>query len=167
MVEPSSLKDSDDSNDKSEKIDTPKKASIFEKWKNSDAGRLNSPKPTTSSEETGQEASMNNMNLFLEFERFFSSFESQFKDNKRKNESQESEEASAHSSKKHDVEIGSNNLSPNKSKTYFKPKETIFKGVIFALSGFQNPLRSELRDKGMKLGAKYRPDWTDDCTHLM
>ena len=43
----------------------------------------------------------------------------------------------------------------------------VFKGVVFALSGFQNPLRSELRDKALKLGAKYRPDWTDECTHLM
>ena len=43
----------------------------------------------------------------------------------------------------------------------------LLKGVIFALSGFQNPLRSEIRDKGIKLGAKYRPDWTDDCTHLV
>jgi DNA-repair protein XRCC1 len=74
-------------------------------------------------------------------------------------------------SSKHDddaTSLGANNLSPNKSKTYFKPRpDEIFKGVVFALSGFQNPLRSELRDKGMKLGAKYRPDWTDDCTHLM
>jgi DNA-repair protein XRCC1 len=46
-------------------------------------------------------------------------------------------------------------------------KNQILKGVIFALSGFVNPERSELRDKGLKLGAKYRPDWTDDCTHLM
>ena len=46
-------------------------------------------------------------------------------------------------------------------------KERVLKGVIFALSGFQNPLRSEIRDLGLKLGAKYRPDLTDDCTHLM
>ncbi|RMZ93847.1 DNA repair XRCC1, partial [Brachionus plicatilis] len=45
--------------------------------------------------------------------------------------------------------------------------QQILKGVIFALSGFQNPLRSEIRDTGIKLGAKYRPDWTDDCTHLV
>lgn len=49
-----------------------------------------------------------------------------------------------------------------------KPKaKPVFDGVIFALSGFQNPLRSQIRDKGIKLGAKYRPDWTDDCTHLV
>ena len=42
------------------------------------------------------------------------------------------------------------------------------KGVIFVLSGFQNPERSEIRDMGLKLGAKYRPAWEEDCcTHLM
>ena len=47
------------------------------------------------------------------------------------------------------------------------PKNQVLKGVIFALSGFVNPERTEIRDKGLKLGAKYRPDWTDECTHLM
>jgi len=46
-------------------------------------------------------------------------------------------------------------------------KKQILKGVIFALSGFQNPERSNIRDKGLRLGAKYRPDWADDCTHLI
>lgn len=43
----------------------------------------------------------------------------------------------------------------------------ILQGVIVVLSGFQNPFRSELRDKALELGAKYRPDWTPDSTHLM
>jgi hypothetical protein len=46
-------------------------------------------------------------------------------------------------------------------------KKPVLNGVIFALSGFQNPLRSQIRDQGIKLGAKYRPDWTDECTHLV
>jgi DNA-repair protein XRCC1 len=53
------------------------------------------------------------------------------------------------------------------SNTKQSPKNQILKGVIFALSGFVNPERTEIRDKGLKLGAKYRPDWTDECTHLM
>ena len=59
--------------------------------------------------------------------------------------------------------------SPSKKLTRTKSSdpEQILKGVIFALSGFQNPLRSEIRDMGIKLGAKYRPDWTSDCTHLV
>lgn len=43
----------------------------------------------------------------------------------------------------------------------------ILQGVVVVLSGFQNPFRSELRDKALELGAKYRPDWTADSTHLM
>ncbi|KAF6079967.1 X-ray repair cross complementing 1 [Phyllostomus discolor] len=43
----------------------------------------------------------------------------------------------------------------------------ILKDVVVVLSGFQNPFRSELRDKALELGAKYRPDWTADSTHLI
>nr|BAG57023.1 unnamed protein product [Homo sapiens] len=43
----------------------------------------------------------------------------------------------------------------------------ILQGVVVVLSGFQNPFRSELRDKALELGAKYRPDWTRDSTHLI
>lgn len=39
--------------------------------------------------------------------------------------------------------------------------------MVVVLSGFQNPFRSELRDKALELGAKYRPDWTPDSTHLI
>lgn len=34
-----------------------------------------------------------------------------------------------------------------------KPSQ-ILKGVVFALSGFQNPLRSEIRSKALSMGAK-------------
>ena len=40
-------------------------------------------------------------------------------------------------------------------------------GVIFALSGFKNPFRGELREKAMEMGAKYEPDWNPKCTHLV
>ncbi|ELK12702.1 DNA repair protein XRCC1 [Pteropus alecto] len=43
----------------------------------------------------------------------------------------------------------------------------VLEGVVVVLSGFQNPFRSELRDKALGLGAKYRPDWTPDSTHLI
>lgn len=39
--------------------------------------------------------------------------------------------------------------------------------VVFVLSGFVNPLRSDLRDKALKMGAKYKPDWDSSCTHLV
>ncbi|KAK2958454.1 putative DNA repair protein XRCC1 [Blattamonas nauphoetae] len=43
----------------------------------------------------------------------------------------------------------------------------ILKGVKFALSGFINPQRGELRDIGLELGAEYLPNVTPDCTHLV
>uniref|UniRef100_A0A8D0LAH8 X-ray repair cross complementing 1 n=1 Tax=Sphenodon punctatus TaxID=8508 RepID=A0A8D0LAH8_SPHPU len=44
---------------------------------------------------------------------------------------------------------------------------SLLQGTVFVLSGFQNPFRSELRDKALEMGAKYRPDWTSDSTHLI
>ncbi|XP_034030032.1 DNA repair protein XRCC1 isoform X2 [Thalassophryne amazonica] len=43
----------------------------------------------------------------------------------------------------------------------------LMEGVVFVLSGFQNPFRGDLREKALDMGAKYRPDWTPDCTHLI
>ncbi|XP_077965792.1 DNA repair protein XRCC1-like [Styela clava] len=48
-----------------------------------------------------------------------------------------------------------------------KPYNEILSGVVFVISGFQNPLRSELRDKALGMGAQYRRDWTQDSTHLI
>ncbi|XP_052003096.1 DNA repair protein XRCC1 isoform X2 [Xyrauchen texanus] len=60
------------------------------------------------------------------------------------------------------------------AKPKAKPKSTepvpvnrIMEGVVFVLSGFQNPFRADLRDKALAMGARYRPDWTPDCTHLI
>lgn len=47
------------------------------------------------------------------------------------------------------------------------PLNRIMEGVVFVLSGFQNPFRAELRDKAVAMGARYRPDWTSDSTHLI
>ncbi len=45
--------------------------------------------------------------------------------------------------------------------------EDLMEDVVFVLSGFENPLRSELRDKAREMGASYSWNWTDECTHLM
>lgn len=39
--------------------------------------------------------------------------------------------------------------------------------VVFVLSGFENPFRTELREKAMAMGAQYAPNWNHNCTHLM
>ena len=40
------------------------------------------------------------------------------------------------------------------------PFGELFKGVVFAISGFQNPLRGEIRQKALEMGAKYEGDWS-------
>jgi twin BRCT domain len=40
-------------------------------------------------------------------------------------------------------------------------------GVVFALSGFVNPERGNLRTQATNMGAIYRPDWGPDCTLLV
>lgn len=48
-----------------------------------------------------------------------------------------------------------------------KPFNKLFDDVVFVISGYQNPLRAELRNKALALGAKYKPDWDRTCTHLI
>ncbi|XP_014380579.1 DNA repair protein XRCC1 isoform X2 [Alligator sinensis] len=45
--------------------------------------------------------------------------------------------------------------------------ERLLQDVVLVLSGFQNPFRAELRDQALAMGARYRPDWTPDSTHLI
>jgi hypothetical protein len=40
-------------------------------------------------------------------------------------------------------------------------------GCVVVLSGFVNPLRAELRDKALSLGANVQNDWTPHSTHLV
>ena len=45
--------------------------------------------------------------------------------------------------------------------------DQLFSGVVFTISGFQNPLRGEIRSKALKMGAEYKGDWGAGCTHLV
>ncbi|XP_065510714.1 DNA repair protein XRCC1-like [Caloenas nicobarica] len=47
------------------------------------------------------------------------------------------------------------------------PGSAVLGGVVLVLSGFQNPLRSQLRAAAAELGAAYSPDWTARSTHLV
>ena len=71
-----------------------------------------------------------------------------------------------------------NVLEPEKKTSTKKPEPEIKKhttekfaklmsNVVFVLSGFQNPLRGEIRQKALEMGAKYRADWDNSCTHLV
>ncbi len=46
-------------------------------------------------------------------------------------------------------------------------RSQIMETVSFVLSGFKNPLRSQLRNKATAMGAIFNDDWNEDCTHLM
>ena len=56
---------------------------------------------------------------------------------------------------------------PAKKIRLTKPFNKLLEGVVAVLSGFQNPLRSQLRDKLLAMGAKYKPEWNPQCTHLV
>lgn len=55
---------------------------------------------------------------------------------------------------------------PKKPKVY-KPFKKLLEGVVLTISGIQNPERGTLRSKALEMGAKYRGDWDDTCTHLI
>lgn len=48
-----------------------------------------------------------------------------------------------------------------------RPFTNLMEDVVFVLSGYQNPERSQLRDAMLDMGATYKSDWGPTCTHLM
>lgn len=56
---------------------------------------------------------------------------------------------------------------PIKKETVYKPFGKLLDGVVLVISGIQNPDRGHIRDKALRMGAKYKPDWDTSCTHLM
>uniref|UniRef100_A0A6B2E738 Putative dna repair protein xrcc1 isoform x1 n=1 Tax=Phlebotomus kandelakii TaxID=1109342 RepID=A0A6B2E738_9DIPT len=56
--------------------------------------------------------------------------------------------------------------SPAKRVSY-QPFGRLLGGVIYTISGIQNPERGNLRQKATEMGARYKPDWDSSCTHLI
>lgn len=54
-----------------------------------------------------------------------------------------------------------------KMATNFTSFNQLLKGVVLVISGIQNPTRSDIRNKALAMGAKYKADWDSSCTHLM
>lgn len=54
-----------------------------------------------------------------------------------------------------------------KVATRSKPFNKLLENVVFVISGIPNPDRANLRSKALEMGAKYKPDWDNTCTHLM
>lgn len=44
---------------------------------------------------------------------------------------------------------------------------TLLQDAVLVFSGYQNPLRAELRNLALSMGARVRQDWGPGCTHLM
>jgi len=64
------------------------------------------------------------------------------------------------------ISTGAQNQTEKRMKKR-KPFGKLFEGVIFVMSGFQNPHRKEVRDRAVEMGARYKGDWDSTCTHLM
>jgi len=84
---------------------------------------------------------------------------------KEKEKSKENEKLKENSSAKNTPQKEGKKKPHNKQK-YGRFNEFL-KGVNFAISGFQNPLRGEIRQKALDMGAKYSGDWNNSCTHLV
>ena len=84
----------------------------------------------------------------------------------RANKHQASRPSSAsRSAKEHSSPVAKRaKVESNKPMQSFKD---IMKKVVFVMSGFQNPQRSDLREKALQMGARYCADWKDGCTHLI
>ena len=54
-----------------------------------------------------------------------------------------------------------------KLKLMGKPFRSLLEGVVLVISGYQNPLRGDLRTKALEMGARYKADWDNTCTHLI
>lgn len=56
---------------------------------------------------------------------------------------------------------------PKKKNKKNVPFNEILKGVVFVLSGYENPQRGKIRDLGISMGAQYSASWNNSCTHLI
>lgn len=58
--------------------------------------------------------------------------------------------------------------SPKKKKPnkLIKPFNKLLDGVVISISGIQNPERADIRSNALEMGAKYKADWDNSCTHL-
>ncbi|CAG0899707.1 unnamed protein product [Darwinula stevensoni] len=81
--------------------------------------------------------------------------------------------ATSKKAKKHSLEAdetkpsSSKKSKPDQRKKVTRPFNKLMEDVVFVISGIQNPLRAEIRQKATEMGAKYKPDWGRGCTHLV
>ncbi|KAL1465685.1 hypothetical protein WDU94_005235 [Cyamophila willieti] len=88
------------------------------------------------------------------------------KDKKKDKDSQGSKDKKDILKKKQTPQTPSNSVSstPNYQR---KPFNKLLEGVTFVISGFENPLRSDLRNQALEMGGFYKANWDSSCTHLI
>lgn len=64
-------------------------------------------------------------------------------------------------------ESGSNTSTKKPKVKQAKPFNKLLEGVTIVISGIQNPERGDIRNRALELGARYKPDWDNTCTHLI
>lgn len=65
------------------------------------------------------------------------------------------------------INKSSSSKQPVKKEAKSKPFNKLLEDVTFVMSGYQNPERATLRQKALDMGARYKADWDDSCSHLM
>ncbi|XP_045611538.2 DNA repair protein XRCC1 [Procambarus clarkii] len=94
--------------------------------------------------------------------RSFETVEKEVKENRNKNANNKTETKNGKASSSKPSASASSAVN-RKSK----PFSSLMDDVIFVMSGYQNPQRSQLRDMMLDMGAKYKGDWEPKCTHLI
>lgn len=77
--------------------------------------------------------------------------------------------------KKKESSPSSLNLEPTRKKIKLiknplpvtKPFSELLNNVVFVMSGYENPYRSNIRSKALEMGARYKHNWDLSCTHLI
>lgn len=87
----------------------------------------------------------------------------------RREKEQQKQRATKHSNeismKEHVVNKTNNNEKQFQSSG--SKRDTALRGVVFVLSGYENPLRAQLRESALSMGASYSKVWDTRCTHLI
>ncbi|XP_063364783.1 DNA repair protein XRCC1 [Cydia amplana] len=100
------------------------------------------------------------------------------KDSSRDNDRRKRDDGNSSQSRTKDAASGDNRKRQHsddrqKGKDVFRPgpvsftPHTLMSGVVFALSGYENPRRARLRDAAVAMGARFERDWNPTCTHLI
>ncbi|XP_026804759.1 DNA repair protein XRCC1 [Rhopalosiphum maidis] len=77
--------------------------------------------------------------------------------------------------KKKELSPSSLNFQPSRKKIKLiknplpvtKPFSELLNNVVFVMSGYENPYRSNIRSKALEMGARYKRNWDLSCTHLI